>query len=343
MDSIELALQTENKQELINKLSKYNESYDILRSGMAYMTESGLDTLQDTVPSWFDDRTRKEWVVSISDGITSPAALRRLKNQNNSEVRVMMGEEALENFRFRTSPSFHPKFLWVNDDGKHNIFIGSHNLTRDALKVNWEVSVLLGGLEQPEDGDKIEYIEDYWMEVWDSADPCTSEFIETYDRKRENYLEDQSPKFIQNEGDSDRPIHKAKYLWTDIGAVSGGSQNQVDIPFYCSRYFSREPRTFDVGDKITVTLQYREKSSNDRSIQGNPKGMTRVNLPTNVKHISNLEDYYVAFEKIGEQEFKVILVPDTEEESGILGFLRHRCQELGTIGEANSGRVYGWL
>jgi HKD family nuclease len=343
MDSVELVLQPENEQALLDKLATRDEPSGTFRSGMAYLTKRGLDTLQDMVPESINDDTTKEWVVSISDGITSPDALRTLNTQTNSEVRIMAGEEAIENFRFRTTPSFHPKLLWFNHNENHDIFLGSHNLTRDALKVNWEAGVYLQGLSNSNDPEKISQIGEYWNEIWTTADPCTTEFIDRYEQERTEFLDKQSPQFIQEVGDPNTPIHEAKYLWAKIGAVSGGSQNQVDIPFYCSRFFSREARTFEVGDKIKVILWYRGQPSDNRSIQGNPKGMTRVNLPTDVKYISDLEDYYVVFEKLDGQEFKVVLVPDEEEESGILGFLRRRSQELGTVGEATSGRIYGWL
>jgi len=343
MDSVEFALQPENEQVLLDKLASSNESNDLFRSGMAYMTKRGLNILEGTIPSCFNEDTRSEWIVSIADGITSPDVLSELNSQNNSEVRVMAGEEAIENFRFRTTPSFHPKLIWLKYGQMSDIFIGSHNITRDALKVNWEASIYLQGLSSTNDREKTNQIESYWDNAWKSADPCTTEFIEKYERAYEEFLDQQTPQFIQDEGDSDTPIHEARYLWAKIGAVSGGSQNQVDIPFYCSRFFSREARTFKVGDKIKVTLWYRGQPSGDRSIQGNPKGMTRVNLSTDVKYISGLREYYVVFEKLEGQEFKVILVPDEEEESGILGFLKRRSQELGTIGEASSGRVYGWL
>jgi hypothetical protein len=255
----------------------------------------------------------------------------------------MMGEEAIGNFHFRTTPSFHPKILWFDSGESHDVFIGSNNITRDGLKVNWEAGVFLQGLNSSDDIEYINQIEEYWDLIWDTADPCSSELIERYENRRKKLLDKQSPQFIQEQGDSSTPIHEAKYLWAKIGAVSGGSQNQVDVPLNCSRFFSRSPTAFDIEDKISVTLQYRGSNSMDRSIQGNPNGMTRVNLPTDVKYISGLDEYYVMFENIGRQKYKVTLVPDKEEESGRLGYLMNRSRELGNINEATSGRFYGWL
>lgn len=341
MASFKIVPQDGNDHRLIDELGYFNQSYDRINAAFAFVTKSGLETLKEKISKSFEGDTEQRWVVSISDGITDPSALRLLNRRKSTQVRVMDGNEALSNFNFRTNPRFHSKMLWFIDGKSHDIVLGSNNLTRTGLRGNWEMSIILRDMEMGENRSTIDLVEEWWERIWNAAEVCDEDFIEDYEKRKATSADEQKPDFLQATGDPDTNLHEAKYLWVNVGSVSGGSQNQVDIPNYCSRFFSREDRTFGEGDKIKVTISYEGESHSGRTVSWNQKGMTRISLPTEVKNIPDLEDYYIIFEKKDGNRFG--MNPVSDEDRDVLDSFFQRSQEIGHVKEAKSGRAYGWV
>lgn len=343
MSSFRLSPQEENTKGTLETLSELNGDCERFRGGYAYVTDTGVNTLQETLPVCFSDNVNQEWLTSIENGITHPEALRILSSQSNSEVRVPNGEEQLSNMSLDAESLFHPKFSWVTRDTTHDLVLGSANLTRRALYSNWEMNVHLEGVTKTQNSDTLSDLDSWWETAWENATVIDNSFIDEYASLRKDYIDRNPPSVLQRSSGNPISLHEANVLWTEVDTVMGYNDHQIEVPLACSPHFSRRPSIFDDGDQVYVTFTFRGRQYDERSIRGHPNQMCRVNLPNEVGKQFELTKYSIVFHHIGEETFKIRLVPDDEIDR-ILEPIIQRSEDNGQIIEMPAkGRTCGWV
>lgn len=112
----------------------------------AYVTQSGLDTLEPFVERILERDGEVHILHGADCQVTDPASIKRLANLNLSHERMF----------YRVRPSlygssgaiFHPKmYICRNSSGCYTSVVGSSNATRSGLYENIEVNVVINGIE----------------------------------------------------------------------------------------------------------------------------------------------------------------------------------------------------
>jgi HKD family nuclease len=343
MPSFRLSPQKENTKGTLDTLAELNGPCERFRGGYAYVTETGVNELQQTIPSVFEGNITQEWLASIEDGITHPEALEILSSRPNTEVRIPNGEEQIANTSLDSESLFHPKFSWVTRESGHDLVLGSANLTQRALYSNWEMNVHLEGISGTEHSNTLADLDSWWESAWENATAVDSSFIQEYDTLRDEYIERNPPSFLQQSSENPLSLHDADVLWTEVDTVMGYNDHQIEVPLTCSPYFSRNSSVFTDGDQVYVTFTFRGKEYNERSVRGHPNQMCRINLPNEVGKQFNLTEYSVIFDHVNNNNFKIRLVPDDEADR-VLNPIRTRSESQNqTIEMPSKGRTCGWV
>jgi len=118
---------------LTTLLEEFNSStyFDI---SVAFITQSGVACLIETLSRLEVKGVKGRFLTGQYLNFTQPHALERLINFSNLEVRM-----DIQN-------SFHSKgYLFHQKDGSKNLYIGSSNLTQNALTTNIELNLGLKG------------------------------------------------------------------------------------------------------------------------------------------------------------------------------------------------------
>jgi hypothetical protein len=96
------------------------------------VTEQGWREIRNSVQTWKSSGPNRHIVayVGTDHGITEPEAL-QLMHKDGVSVRLLSNYQGI----------FHPKVLWLAGNAKNSLWVGSNNLTRDALLHNIEFAV----------------------------------------------------------------------------------------------------------------------------------------------------------------------------------------------------------
>ena len=125
-----------------------------LSIAVAFVTDSGAD--------WLIERVKplggmKVELVARAGGVTSPAALRKIRDELEAEVSVVIGSYAMK---------FHPKLWLARTEHQLVVLAGSGNLTLGGMEGNFEQFELI---KVPIDGEEASAHEERFLELTGSA------------------------------------------------------------------------------------------------------------------------------------------------------------------------------
>lgn len=258
---------------------------------VAYVTTAGVVALMGRLsatlgPSW--TVMPKFLIASLDGGVTEPRALDLLVDVHGFEVRV--SRSALPANKFRPSWLFHPKVFAFGDGMIWSTLIGSANLTKRGLSVNAEAGSI-GDLTSAEWGP-------VWARLWDDAVPWNDDIRVDYVAWRTKLpprptSEDKIPvptgtaipalTLLDALGRGFSP-GSYDHMWVDVGYVSGGSGNQVEIPRGSVGFFGVAEPSYGAAHEQLVLIDIQAPGQGPVeclvSWHGGNNKMLRINLPT---------------------------------------------------------------
>ena len=148
---------------LLDELSSCN----YFEFSVAFITQSGVVCLLETLSRLEQKNIRGRILTSQYLNFTQPQALESLLKLSNVEVRIEVKE------------SFHSKgYLFKSSNSKYSLYIGSSNLTSNALTTNIELNIGLTNLSE-EDRFICNYQNDF-NDIWANAQIVDDYFISEY-------------------------------------------------------------------------------------------------------------------------------------------------------------------
>jgi len=328
------------------------ENPDIFRGAFAYVTEGGVEKLEQGLSDAFDMKT-PQWLVSFDYGYSQPKAIRRLNK--TGEVRVVGVDSLREQDSLNPSTRFHPKFVWIQKEKFHHLMMGSANLTKSALTSNWEAVVFLRSVR--ESHSSIERLSSWWESVWAESTPVDEDLLDWYEEIRKD--SDIGPPTGAEDHDRwGNTLHPrdASIIWANIGYTQSGSRNQMDIPTQFGQFFLEDNDDWQVKSEYNVTMRFEGKPLEKKIKYHKGSSQTRIYLPTETTGTrlaelysddkfdeTSLRYYFAVFRRIGKYEFKLEIIPP--EESDDIRELIENSQQRDQVEETNeeTERLVGWL
>ncbi len=169
---------------VISELEKCFEKCETFSLSIAFISDSGLSALRQTLLDLKRIGKKGRIVTSTYLGFNNPKMFRQLMELDNIEVRL---------FPF---DGFHPKGYIFQYSNQVKIIIGSSNLTQNALSKNQEWNVSLTSFSNTE---IIERIMSEFEDQWNISVPLTNEWIDKYGLK---YVEP-IPRSVVKPGDKE--------------------------------------------------------------------------------------------------------------------------------------------
>ena len=140
---------------------------------VAFVTNSGIACLIDTLKDLENKHIKGKILASQYQNFTEPRALRRLLEFPNLELKIITSDY---NFHAK-GYLFHNKER-ENQEDNYTMIIGSSNLTQSALTVNREWNVQLSSMKN---GALIKQMQEELNHAWEDATPVTEEWLEAYE------------------------------------------------------------------------------------------------------------------------------------------------------------------
>ena len=214
-----------------------------LRGAFAYATLGGVHALADEVahlPIW--GSTAKKFVIGVHHAITEPAALGKLCELPEAEVRAFVPGGRLSLSCFDASPVFHPKVLALSRVTGRRLTLlqaGSMNMTASALGAapqNFEFALGLSAESGLAAAHALRF-ERWWSKIWSSSQRVDPSFLDRYAKLRETTL-DANP-ILRSAIQTPPSIATAENFFIEVGAGSGppGLRHQVEFPESLAVFF----------------------------------------------------------------------------------------------------------
>lgn len=279
-----------------------NRTFTRLRVASAFATESGVEQIEKLVDTATFRMAEKQWLIGLENGLTQPAALRRLLELPNSKVCLVQIHEILKSPGLAASTFFHTKLyeFAAPAAGMTTIITGSANLTEGGLRRNVEQFAIWDG---PLSQEVPTALNAWWSKYWKQEWLANSALIDEYAARRPT---------IQQQSGAQRPTSKgpiptsgpiieveppasdlrnASELWIEaVRQLEGGAHNQLELMLNAHTFFF--PDLEDVPRDVPRRLIFiddrgREYTNPNRQIlyNGPPlrkrgNAMWRVYLPT---------------------------------------------------------------
>ncbi|MBM7705756.1 superfamily II DNA or RNA helicase/HKD family nuclease [Chryseomicrobium aureum] len=161
---------------------------------VAFITESGLATLKAALHDLHLKGISGKILTSTFLEFNKPKVFQELLNIPNVEVRLT------------SLKGFHAKGYIFEHEYTYSMIVGSSNLTANALKVNYEWNIRL---TSNENGDLIRHFIHQFKDVWDTAAPLSTEWIQRY---TERYIETVERQKLLTAIEPDERIYKTNPL-----------------------------------------------------------------------------------------------------------------------------------
>lgn len=321
-------------------------AYSRIRIAAAYATELGVLRLNDLLSETSQWNTSsKRFLISFDNGITQPEALLKLGEILESEIRIPGATEALKSANLRPKASFHAKCYCF--DAKNyskftaeGILIGSNNLTSAGLDTNFELAVMLNrSALKPA---TVKDFNSWWNSAWGKAEPLTDDLLNAYRRKRARIAAHQVS--IPPDGElSPTELANANTLWIKGGFLSGGAENQLELPQGVAQFFGFTPGARTMGESIDLKLIHGKQSwPGWLKFWGN--GVWRLRLPTVHQGAPSFRGTVIRLDR-GTLSNSYILRITPEDSSSAAQWVS-KSQRLGRIQSTlrgARGREYGWF
>ena len=161
---------------------------------VAFLTSSGVVSLNNTFRELEEKNINGKIIISDYANFTQPEGLRKLLKFKNIKS------------YFLRDKKFHGKCFLFNKNDKHNLVIGSSNLTSDALSTNLEINLQITAASGSKIINDIEDINQKYISLSSEIDnELIDEYEEIYNEVNENKLKNYSK---GNYFDSDDIIFK---------------------------------------------------------------------------------------------------------------------------------------
>ena len=152
---------------------------------------------------------------------------------------------------------FHAKTFCFDDeqdDGHFALLIGSSNLSVAGFLKNREGGLLLS-LDPCETHLARRNWETWWEQIWSSAQPVTTALIADYAGKYRRSRRLPAPDRISGRRREHARVNirNANELWLEVGAITGGSANQLEIPREVVTFFRVDPNRFQTRRVLVLT------------------------------------------------------------------------------------------
>ncbi|WP_297520557.1 DUF3427 domain-containing protein [uncultured Clostridium sp.] len=165
----ELITNNEEKNFLLELKESFKECKSFYFS-IAFINFSGLQLILDELKSASDRGIKGSVITSTYLNFTQPAALKRLKEFDNIDLKIFITDEKMK--------GFHTKAYIFEYDNFYKIYIGSSNLTQAALKSSeeWNVKVI----SKKDEKFSLEVMAGY-KRLIDETDMVDDEFLKEYE------------------------------------------------------------------------------------------------------------------------------------------------------------------
>lgn len=168
---------TNNQQQKVKVLENllYElEHCDEFFFSVAFVTNSGIACLIDTLKELENKHIKGKILASQYQNFTEPRALRRLLQFPNLELKIITSD-----YNFHAKGYLFHSLTKAKQEDNYTMVIGSSNLTQSALTVNREWNVQLSSMKN---GALIMQMQEELNKAWDDATPVTKEWIDAYER-----------------------------------------------------------------------------------------------------------------------------------------------------------------
>jgi len=169
---------TNNQQKqlkVLENLTQELESCDDFFFSVAFVTNSGIACLIDTLKELQLKSIKGKILASQYQNFTEPRALRRLLAFPNLELKIITSDY---NFHAK-GYLFHKNPTDACSEDNYTMIIGSSNLTQSALTINREWNVRLSSMKN---GALIKQMQTELEKAWDDATPVTEKWIQAYEK-----------------------------------------------------------------------------------------------------------------------------------------------------------------
>jgi hypothetical protein len=179
----------------LNSVLTARQAPTVMRLGFPFVSMAGVEALVKGLHGcahW--TQGRKVWLVGIHQGITEPAALRRIGALPSSEVRVFSNTGDISQRTLRARPIFHAKIVGVEGEVPANqiapleaLIVSSANLTRAAIgtgDANYEAGAILHDLGAVTST----AWRNWWRMAWAAGIPLSNDVIDRYAVLRDAFV-----------------------------------------------------------------------------------------------------------------------------------------------------------
>ena len=185
-----------NNQEstVFSELKSSLESCKRFYFNVAFINYGGLQLFLKLLTDLNDKGIEGKVITSTYLNFSDPKALKRLNTFNNVDLKV---------YNDVKNKGFHSKAYIFEYEDSYKVIIGSSNITASALKSNieWNVEVI-----SKKDDPFIIDVMDEFMDIWDSLEEVTEEFLDEYDEFIHT-LKEHNKKLAQPEFEYEYKIH----------------------------------------------------------------------------------------------------------------------------------------
>lgn len=270
-----------------------------IRLSVAYVTASGMQLLVERLTEklglvkW--GKMRKRLITCVDYGITEPEAMAAWISFPLSSLHVH-NADLIAGPNFNPKIAFHIKMYEFRTDKKANLMVGSANLSARALIFNSEAASLHVGVSN------LKALDGTWKRMRMGAVAGTPALIAAYDAVRAKHPPPTSPPISAPASSPVQSLWEAinsaacdpaayEYFWVDAGYLSGGSQNQLELPRGANRYFGFHFADYDLAQEpiglVDLAVRSAVHSGRPLSWHGDNR-MERVNLPTGFNYAGNV-------------------------------------------------------
>ena len=168
---------TNNQQQKVKVLENLIfelEHCDEFFFSVAFVTNSGIACLIDTLKELENKNIKGKILASQYQNFTEPRALRRLLQFPNLELKIITSD-----YNFHAKGYLFHSLASTKQEDNYTMIIGSSNLTQNALTVNREWNVQLSSMKN---GALIKQMQDELNKAWDDATLVTEAWIDAYEK-----------------------------------------------------------------------------------------------------------------------------------------------------------------
>jgi HKD family nuclease len=319
----------------------------LVRSGFAYITETGLETfLRGKSTDDWRELTESKWIVGLDQGITEPAALRELRSPDNAEARVYIPGGTLSKKALTSRPRFHAKTVSIEsyqNPSQRHLLVSSSNLTRAALggtPTNYELGLAKSVAEglTPEE---VKTFDKWWESIWEDTQPITDDLIEQYKGLRDE-INEQNPALEKYES-SELVEHASdgRCLWIETEEMTGGSRNQMEFSDELSGFFTRPS-----DDTDQVIIKFGGSVHDDRPLNirttDPPYGVQicKLGLPTGYNYRNKVVHLQKVLANPSEKPKYKLSVRNKSHTD--VDEWKQLSRNNGVLGETGGGREFGY-